>query len=78
MRAIPEFVKEGYNGFMVTPDIHNREKMIQHIHEKLEKYFSDSELLKSHSHNALETVESRFLIEHRNKKLKKIYDDILS
>lgn len=78
MRAIPEFVEEGYNGFMVTPNIDNREIMIHYILERLEVYYSNSELLKNHSENALKTVRSKFLIEHRNHHLQMIYDDIIS
>ena len=77
VRAIPEFVKEGFNGFMVNPDLQNREKMIDHIYKKLETYYSDTNMLKIHSANALMTVESKFLIDHRNKKLSKIYNSII-
>jgi|GEM_PF-4495066 hypothetical protein len=52
--------------------------MIRHIVESLNAGYSNSKLLAEHSKNEFATVESRFLIEHRNKKLKKIYDDILS
>jgi glycosyltransferase involved in cell wall biosynthesis len=78
VRATPEFVEEAYNGFMVTPDIENRENMIDNILNGIEKYYYDSELLQKHRSNAKKMVESKFLLTHRNNSLKSIYDEVLS
>lgn len=76
VRAIPEFVKEGFNGYMVKPDPDNRKVMIEFIYQKLIEYYSDSELIALHSQNAKQMVVSKFLIEHRNKKMADIYNNM--
>ena len=74
VRATPEFIKDGYNGFLTSLDNQKEEKTIQFIQKKLESYYSDNELLTKHKKNAKDIIQDKFVLRHRNNKLKKIYD----
>ena len=77
VRAIPEFVQDGWNGFTYPIGSHNREKMVEFILEKMYAYYDDSALLAKHGDNALKMVKSKFTLQHRNNYLKEnIYNSV--
>lgn len=74
-RAIPEFVSDGYNGFVLEIEEADQETIVNFILKHLNKYYNDSALLSEHRKNALDMIETKFLIDHRNRRLQEILNN---
>jgi len=78
IRAIPEFVHHGKNGFIIKADKHQRKKMTDEIEVYLHRLMDDEPLRQIMGVASLGIAKDKFDIDVRNSKLKKIYDEALA
>lgn len=77
VRAIPEFVASGENGFTTDIALADRETTVDYIETNIRMYLANEALRASHARRSLEIARERFSIERRNEQLKQIYDNAL-
>lgn len=69
--SIPEVIKDGENGYMITPGD------IDSLVEKLRFLIDDKQLRENFSKASFELVNSNFSLDHNIEKLKEIYSSLL-
>lgn len=76
IRAIPEFVENGYNGFTITPNKNNTLPIVDFIEEKLKYMMQNPEQRKQMALHSSQIIKNKFSLEARNSKLKDLYDSL--
>jgi glycosyltransferase involved in cell wall biosynthesis len=78
IRAIPELVEDCKNGFTFTPNINDKNLMVDFIKEKLLLLINNADLRNQMALHSYKVANEKFSIEKRNEKLKNLYDQILN
>lgn len=76
IRAIPELVVNGENGFTLKPNMNDKTIMCNFIEEKLLFLFNDFEERSRMAQNSFRIANEKFSLQSRNRKLKNVYDKI--